>query len=1794
MNIKWFNKKYSGFIKLSVLTLLSLWGFKSDINGQVIKSFVQRPSAATPTKLIYSIRGDYTMIGNTNLTLQSYDNTTNNSNNVMKYVDVDGDPNTLNSSSATLGFSTENGAIPSCSNIIYAGLYWTGRASDASTSPESFSVTKGSVTKNYNKRTISLKGPGQTSYTQLVANAGNIYYPDGIYGNMYSAYIEVTSYVKANGIGQYTVADMALIEGNGNATGYYGGWGMIVVYENSKMNWRDVTIFDGHAYVVGNATVNFELPVSGFNTVQAGPVNLKLGLMAGEGDVGIPGDYFKIRNWQNTAWVDLNHSGNTITNFFNGSVNTGGNVRNPSLQNNTGLDIAMFNIPNPGNTVVTNNQTSTRFQYGSTQDTYVIFCIAMAVDAYVPDVELLVSTEYINGVPVGTGPLTVLPGQDIEYKLQVRNLGTEAINNTKFIVPIPYTTTYVANSALTVINFTPLPTPNNVYYDANLGLTGSIVWDFGTLPMPPVGYPDSVLAELTFHFRVTTDCNILKNPDCPPTVTLSGGVSSGTGAISGTSFSNRPFIQGYKKSGVCIGEPITDPLQISIDGAAYIAANCQSTPANRSFVFCNYTQPTIPLTSIAPGFPGGLRFFNTNNITPTSIEYDSNNPFPATPGTHTYFAIPFGVSLCYYTFTISVSNLTTLPTAANVVYCLNETAQPLTATASNPSYVLNYYTSLTSTTPLTSITPSTSVAGVTTYYVAEAEPASLGGCVSSNRLPVTVTVYNSSVSVASQANVLCKGANTGTAAITATGGSGNYSYAWSTSPAQTGATATGLSAGIYTVTVTDNNGCTVPKTATVTITEPSLVLSAGVATQTNVFCKGSNTGTATASASGGSGSYSYIWSTIPPQTTPVATALSASTYTVTVKDNNGCAVFKTAVVTIAEPGLVLSAGVTSQANVLCKGANTGTATAAATGGSGVYSYAWSTMPVQTTASATGLSAGLYVVTVTDNNGCTVPKTASVTITEPSLVLGVAVISEANVLCKGENTGTATAAATGGSGGYAYTWSTVPLQTAASATGLPAGNYTVTVNDNNGCTVPKTATAAITEPVLVLSAGIVSQTNVFCKGSKTGTASVSGIGGSGSYLYSWSTAPVQTTSSATGLSAGIYTVTVSDNNGCTVPKTTTVTITEPALILGAGIASQANVLCKGDNTGTALVSATGGSGNYSYAWSTVPVQTTVVATGLSAGMYAVTVTDNNGCTVPKTATVTITEPAYVLNANITSQSNVLCKGGSTGAATVTAVGGSGTYSYVWSSVPVQLTASATGLSAGIYSVTVTDNNGCTIPKTAVVTITEPLLVLSAGITSQSNVLCKGGNSGTAFVSAAGGSGSYSYLWSTSPVQTNASAIGLSAGVYTVTVSDNNGCAVPVTASITITEPVQVLAAGITSQTNVLCKGYSTGSATVTATGGSGSYIYVWSTNPANGTATVSGLSAGSYIVTVTDNNGCGLVAIAVAVITEPSEGISVAINTLTQANVLCNGGNTGSTTAVANGGSGTYSYTWSTLPVQTTSTAVGLSVGTYTVTVSDVNGCAVVTTSAAIITEPAALDVKSSSTHTICDKKSGAINVTVTGGTPLYTYSWSNGSVEEDVSGLDSGTYTVEVSDANGCKISDTVIVTQTYLTITLSSPTYTGGHNLSGYQSGDGSIDLTVSGLQGPFIYKWSNGANTEDLSHLPAGSYFVVVTDREGCSAVGRIELSEPMIFEMPTGFSPNSDGKNDFFVVHGLEISLNNQLTVFNRWGNIVYQSGPYLNNWDGVSLNGELLPDGTYFAVLEISDKKITLKGYVDIRR
>ncbi|WP_035108748.1 SprB repeat-containing protein, partial [Flavobacterium denitrificans] len=404
-------------------------------------------------------------------------------------------------------------------------------------------------------------------------------------------------------------------------------------------------------------------------------------------------------------------------------------------------------------------------------------------------------------------------------------------------------------------------------------------------------------------------------------------------------------------------------------------------------------------------------------------------------------------------------------------------------------------------------------------------------------------------------------------------------------------------------------------------------------------------------------------------------------------------------------------------------------------------------------------------------------------------------------------------------------------------------------------------------------------------------------------------------------AGTHEVTVTDKLGYTTKCS--VVIGQPQAPLTAAIDSKTDVNCKGDATGSATASATGGNGTYSYSWNTVPVQTGATASNLIAGTYIVTVTDSKGCT--DTETVIIDEPANALTAAIDSKTDVNCKGDATGSATASATGGTAGYSYSWNTVPVQTGATASNLVAGTYIVTVTDSKGCTDTET--VTIGEPSAVLSCSVVQNKAVTSNGLSDGEATVTPLGGNGGYTYLWDNN--ETTQKALALSAGLHSVTVTDSKGC--KTTCTVTITEP-NVLSCSITQDDPAKCYGDNNGKATVVAIGGNGEYTYLWDNGETAAQAT--GLTAGTHEVTVTDK--LGYTTKCSVVIGQPQAPLTAAIDSKTDVN--CKGDATGSATASATGGNGTYSYSWNTVPVQTGATASNLVAGTYIVTVTDSKGC----------------------------------------------------------------------------------------------------------------------------------------------------------------------------------------------------------------------------------------------------------------
>lgn len=616
----------------------------------------------------------------------------------------------------------------------------------------------------------------------------------------------------------------------------------------------------------------------------------------------------------------------------------------------------------------------------------------------------------------------------------------------------------------------------------------------------------------------------------------------------------------------------------------------------------------------------------------------------------------------------------------------------------------------------------------------------------------------------------------------------------------------------------------------------------------------------------------------------------------------------------------------------------------------------------------------------------------------------------------------------------------------------------------------------------------------------------------------------------------------------IPPCTPVTCTTATV----SIAVNNHVSCFGGNNGSATASAIGGTAPYTFTWQpgnlSGPTQN-----ALSAGTYTVYVTHSGNCV--DSATVTINQPASALNASIASFNNTSCTA-NTGSATVSVSGGTTPYTYSWS--PSGGNAiTANNLGVGTYIVTVTDNNGC--QDTALVniaTINGPVI----SNPQQTNVTCFGFANGSASISVSGGTTPYTYSWSPSGGNT-ASASGLVAGSYTVTVVDNAGCSA--TQSFTITQPNELIAS-VATVTPADC-GVSNGGATLTVSGGTGTYSYVW--QPTGGSsASASGLAAGPYTVVVSDQNAClDTVNLVITTIGGPI------INVVTQNNVSCNGGNNGLITVSASGATPPYTYSWSPTGGNT-ATVSNLIAGNYTVTVTDSIGCISVQTFT--ITQPQAIVPNASTTAATCGASDGTISISASGGTGPYTYQWNPGNLTgATITNLSGGTYTVLITDVNNCTYNGSVTVPVTgslAVDITPTTATITQGD----------SIQLVASSQSGyNYIWSPSTGLNCVNCPNPYASPttttvYYVSVTDGNGCSGIDSVlivvDLKCGEVF-FPTIFSPNNDGLNDFQCVLGNCIG-SIEWAVYSRWGEKLFETTDPKACWDG-NYKGKPMNSGVY---------------------
>ena len=1000
------------------------------------------------------------------------------------------------------------------------------------------------------------------------------------------------------------------------------------------------------------------------------------------------------------------------------------------------------------------------------------------------------------------------------------------------------------------------------------------------------------------------------------------------------------------------------------------------------------------------------------------------------------------------------------------------------------------------------------------------------------------------ISNATVVDPILNGENTGSIDIDVLDGAPPYSYLWtydnpngvSSTFTPTDEDISALYAGTYTITVTDGSGCTT--TGSYTLVDPPVLVPTITLTQ-EIACFGDTTGILTASATGGVPGYSFVWKKNGSflSSDPQITGLSIGTYTLIVTDNVGGS--QETQYDLTQPASALSATY-SATDVNCFGANNGSISITAQGGTSPYSYLWkrgtTTLPV-TTASINNLSPGSYSCQVIDSKGC-VYEINAITISEPA-VIEIVFSDVTDLVDASSDTGAIVVSAIGGSGSLSYQWNTG--QTTASIADLAAGSYTLTITDVNNPSCFITNSFTVTAPPL-FTISIQENNTIDCYGQSTSVLEVLASGGTqgnspNEYSYSWSGPTIPFTeptnlASLSNLPAGTYTVQVRDANN--VLRTQTFTVTEPSVLTASYTKTDSS--CFGLNNGSINLSPSGGTPSYTFSWRNE--QNQVIANtqninNLAPGTYSCTITDAKGCVYSVNNIVTDQPTALVFDSqSITPVSTV---GASDGSIAVVVTTGTPPYTYAWTSSGASVGSNSASLinqPIGVYDLVVTDANGCSITNTYTISVIQPL---TATIQELTSIACYGQATASIQVSPQGGLPPYGISWNTGA--TTYTLSGLVANTYSVTITDSNTPSSSYTTSYTVTQPSALVIDGITA-TSIACFGSTTGAIDMSVSGGTLPYTFVWKdqNNTTIGTTEdLSNLSVGTYFCTITDANGCVFTTNS-QIITTNAELSAIVTS---QTNVLINGQNTGAIDITVTGGVMPYSYLWNT--GSTTEDVTNLTAGSYSVVITDQVGCQTALTNI-VITAPTPLVVTPSIDTPIgCyGQATGQISLNVTGGVGPYVYTWNlpNGSISNQASltNLVAGVYAVSVRDVNNAVQTASVTLTEpNAIGGTFSSTAVSCGGN------SDGSITLTATGGTAPYSYQWNTGATTATISNAAVGNYVVLVSDANGCEqlftggsvlAAGGISITETLVdvsCGMPNSGSISlavSGGSNQFAI--------------------------------------------------------------------
>jgi len=970
--------------------------------------------------------------------------------------------------------------------------------------------------------------------------------------------------------------------------------------------------------------------------------------------------------------------------------------------------------------------------------------------------------------------------------------------------------------------------------------------------------------------------------------------------------------------------------------------------------------------------------------------------------------------------------------------------------------------------------------------------------------------------------------------------------------------------GTYTVVVTDSiTGCTNSATAEVIgdLAQPGATAAGGTLTCTVKSLPLSGASPANNPVFAWSGPNGFS-SNVPNPTVDLPGA-----YLLTVTGTNGCT--STATASVALDDTAPGASLAVAANLNCNN-TTVNLTASSNVPASSRTHLW-TLPngsevhTDNNPILQAAAPGIYTVVVTNTqNGCTSTATASV-IQNPAVTASIG--NAVNVTCNGQQNGSALASATGGNGTFTYSWNTGDNTPAAN--NLNAGTYTVIVSDGEGCTA--TATVSITQPPVL--AANTSGTPQMANGAADGTATAAPTGGTPGYTYAWSN--LETTPTITGLLPGSYTVTVTDANGCSAVSIVTVNAYDCSI--DATVDAE-DASCFDANNGTATAVPIAGQAPFTYAWSTN--ETTPSISNLAPGIYTVVVTDAANC--PEAISFTISEPTLVrANATATNMS-----GPATGDGTATAgpTGGVGPYTFEWSNL--ETTQTITGLAEGSYTVTVTDDNGCTAVQTVMV------LPGNCGITTNflsTEVLCNGQSNGTATVVVNGGNAPFTYMWSSGGSEQTETD--LPVGTYTVTVTDVNDC--DVVDEVTITEPTALVLA-LDNVVNTACAGLPEGSITVTAAGGTGSLQVNWSNNQTG--LTIVNLVAGSYTATLTDANGCSTTLLvdveAIDNMQPVIEGDSLVASLGAAGSVTLNPQTLG---LIVTDNCAVDDVTF--VPASFDCSQLGPH--NVVVTATDEAGNATTTTIVVIVTDDLQPTLVCPPSVIRCFG-----NDVVQYPAPVATDNClGNGGMFDLISGLPSGaqfplgttttTYTYTDADGNigSCTFEVTVL---TQLTVQLDTILDDkGGLNIGGVQ-------ISVGGSLSPYTFEWfrnnvllPNDIN-EDLDSIGNGSYTVIITDEVGCTATAGPFVVDSLVNITTPDWGngllivPNPTS-GQLSVIFPTQMSEDVYFSTFDMTGRLVFQQmveAPQQMDFDLSNL-----ADGMYTILIRVKDQVLARKIVVN---